>query len=151
MAKIDVQNLIGEYLTENGLDIYHSEFKKEGKDWYLRVFLDRTDGDFVSTDDCEKVSRYLSDRLDEEDPISQNYILEVSSPGLDRQLYEEKDYDRFLGQIVDVKLYSAAYGDKEHQGILKAYDNGDVLIDAQGEERRFTKDQIARVNLAVIF
>ena len=86
MAKIRIKELVAEelagFLGENGLELYNVEFIKEGKDWFLRVYIDRTDDSSggISTDDCEKVSRYLSARLDELDPIEQNYYLEVSSP-----------------------------------------------------------------------
>ncbi len=84
-----VKELTGDFLLENGLELYHCEFVKEGRDWFLRVYIDKHDPDsYVSTDYCEMVSRFLSDRLDEEDPIAQNYYLEVSSPGMDRILYE---------------------------------------------------------------
>ena len=74
-----VKELTGDFLLENGLELYHCEFVKEGRDWFLRVYIDKHDPDsYVSTDDCEMVSRFLSDRLDEEDPIAQNYYLEVS-------------------------------------------------------------------------
>ena len=92
-----VEEITAEFLAENGLELYNSEFVKEGKDWFLRLYIDRLTGEdtaeaeeeneqYVSTDDCEKVSRYLSDELDRLDPIEQNYYLEVSSPGLDREL-----------------------------------------------------------------
>ena len=119
MAKVRIKELLNDYLTEfldeNGLELYNSEFKKEGKERYLRVYIDKKaaglgsceggiGGEYVSTEDCEKVSRVLSEYLDRDDPISGNYILEVSSPGLDRRLFEPKDYERFAGDIVDVKL-----------------------------------------------
>ena len=90
-----VEEITAEFLAENGLELYNSEFVKEGKDWFLRLYIDRLPDEdtseaeeeneqYVSTDDCEKVSRYLSDELDRLDPIEQNYYLEVSSPRLDR-------------------------------------------------------------------
>ena len=92
-AKVKVTDLVEEiaapFLEENGLELYHTEFLKEGRDWFLRVYIDKKEGqeeEYVSTDDCEKVSRFLSDELDRIDPIEQNYYLEVSSPGLDREL-----------------------------------------------------------------
>ena len=126
MAKEHIKELVSKYLKgfldENDLELYNSEFKKEGKDWYLRVYIDKKNAEkdeYVGTDDCEKVSRFLSECLDKDDPIPQNYTLEVSSPGIDRQLFQVRDYERFTGDMVDVKLYKSIDGKKEFQGILK--------------------------------
>ncbi len=160
MAKTQIKEMIADILTdflrENGLELYNTEFRKEGRDWYLRVFIDRIpEGDemeYVGTEVCELVSRYLSDRLDEKDPIEQNYFLEVSSPGLDRQLFEQKDYDRFAGQLVDIKLYKSIENSKEYQGILVGAVEGNVVIrDDDGKEMAFPLDQVAKTSLAVVF
>ena len=120
MAKEHIKELVSKYLKgfldENDLELYNSEFKKEGKDWYLRVYIDKKNAEkdeYVGTDDCEKVSRFLSECLDKDDPIPQNYTLEVSSPGIDRQLFQVRDYERFTGDMVDVKLYKSIEGKKE--------------------------------------
>jgi ribosome maturation factor RimP len=160
MAKKQIKEIIaeilGDFLRENGLELYNTEFKKEGRDWYLRVFIDKIprgeEMEYVGTEDCELVSRYLSDRLDEEDPIEQNYFLEVSSPGLDRQLYEQKDYDRFTGELVDVKLYKSIEDRKEYQGILVGLIEGSVVIrDDDDKEMAFPLDKVAKTSLAVVF
>ena len=100
-----VEDLTAEFLKENDLTLWDCEFVKEGRDWYLRVFVDRTDGEYVSTDDCEKVSEFLSEALDERDPIEQNYYLEVSSPGMDRELVKPEHFRACIGQEVEVKTY----------------------------------------------
>ena len=114
MAKKKIQEYISEWMEpfglENGYELSRTEFVKEGQTWFLRVYVDRLiDGkyDYMSSDDCEKISRYLSQKLDEADPISQNYYLEVSSPGLDRPLVSDKDYCRFTGEIIELKLFEA--------------------------------------------
>ena len=151
------EDLLQDFLTENGLALYHAEFKREGRDWYLNVFIDKMPDEngqeqYVSSDDCEKVSRYLSGRLDELDPIRQNYYLQVCSPGMDRQLYEQKDYDRYAGRLVDVRLYAAVGGNKEHQGTLVGCIDGNVVIrDEQGNESAFPQDQVVKTCLAVVF
>lgn len=173
MAKTQIKDIVAEvmadFMAANGLELYNTEFKKEGRDWYLRVYIDKvcsstveggTAEVYVSTDDCEKVSRFLSDKLDELDPIEQNYILEVSSPGLDRQLFEQKDYDRFAGQLVDVKLYRNFEGNKEYQGVLVGLIDDEVVIKAGSDigsdgadenEMAFPLDQVAKTSLAVVF
>lgn len=143
------------FLRSHGLSLYHTEFVKEGKDWYLRVFIDREpDGDgeeaYVSTDDCELVSRFLSEALDREDPIRQPYYLEVSSPGLDRILYTEADFARFSGRLVDVRLYEAVYGSRQHQGILVSCDDACLVIRDGERELRFDRKQVHTVRLAVV-
>lgn len=181
MAKKKITEIVEEitagFLAENGLELYNSEFVKEGKDWFLRVYIDRlplegedadececVDGgesgskgkskeQYVSTDDCEKVSRFLSEELDRLDPIEQNYYLEVSSPGLDRALIREKDFIRFCGHVVDISLYKAMDGKKAYQGILKGLteDNKIVITDENGSEIEFPREQVAKTRLAVIF
>lgn len=185
MAKKKITTLIEEitadFLSENGLELYNSEFVKEGKDWFLRVYIDRvvpaeiqepaeeagreefaeTEGRtaetekmqlYVSTDDCEKVSRFISEELDRLDPIEQNYYLEVSSPGMDRELIKEKDFARFTGEIVDISLYKAADGQKNFQGRLEGLHDGIITIIDENENRmEFPKEQVAKTRLAVIF
>lgn len=159
-----VEEITAEFLAENGLELYNSEFVKEGKDWFLRLYIDRLPGEdtaeaeeeneqYVSTDDCERVSRYLSDELDRLDPIEQNYYLEVSSPGLDRELIKEKDFVRFCGRMVDISLYKAVNGSKTFQGVLKGLtkDNKIIITDENGREMEFPKEQVAKTRLAVIF
>ena len=156
-----VEEITADFLAENGLELYNSEFVKEGKDWFLRVYIDRQQEEetedkeevYVSTDDCEKVSRFLSEELDRLDPIEQNYYLEVSSPGLDRELIKEKDFIRFCGRLVDISLYKAIDGKKTYQGILKGLteDNSIVITNEQEEEIEFPREQVAKARLAVIF
>ena len=124
MAKKKITEVVAEllsgYLEEQGMELYNVEFVKEAKDWFLRVFIDKLPGEaeeqYISTDDCEMVSRYLSEKLDEVDPIEQNYYLEVSSPGLDRILLREKDFIRFAGHPVEVNLYKSIDGKKHYTG-----------------------------------
>ena len=156
-----VEEITADFLAENGLELYNSEFVKEGKDWFLGVYIDRQQEEetedkeevYVSTDDCEKVSRFLSEELDRLDPIEQNYYLEVSSPGLDRELIKEKDFIRFCGRLVDISLYKAVNGSKTFQGVLKGLtkDNKIIITDEKGREMEFPKEQVAKTRLAVIF
>ena len=141
---------------ERGLTIYEVEFKKEGSDKVLRVILDTEpeseEGTFVSINDCEEVSRRLSDLLDEKDPISEVYMLEVTSPGIDRPLKKEEDFKRFCGHSIDIGLYKAVDGSKVITGILDGYNNGDITIKLpNGNECTIEKKDISSVRLTVIF
>ena len=138
---------------ENHVEIYDVEYVKEGSDWYLRCYIDKEEG--VSINDCEAVSRRLSDRLDEADFIQDAYILEVSSPGLGRQLKKDKHLAKSLQTEVDVKTYKPVNGTKEFTGILKAFDENTLTIemDASGETKdvTFNRKEIATIKLTLDF
>ena len=158
MAKIRIKELVAdqlaEFLSKNGYELYHVEFVKEGKDWFLRVYIDRTEdlAGGIGTDDCEKVSRYLSARLDELDPIEQNYYLEVSSPGLDRALLKDSDYVRFAGRFVNVTLYQGMDGKKTFFGKLDGLRDGFLTIINETENKiEIPIEKVAKTKLAVIF
>lgn len=144
------------FLSENGLELYDCEYVKEGRDRFLRVYIDKVqtgdEEEYISTDDCELVSRYLSDRLDADDPVEENYYLEVSSPGMDRKLTKPEHFERFIGKQIDVKLYRGVDGRKEFTGTLAATTDGQITIETEdGREYVFTADQVAKASLAVVF
>lgn len=147
------EELLGDFLESEGYELYNLEFIKEGKDWFLRVYIDKPEGEgYVGTQDCEKVSRFLSEKLDEADPIEQNYFLEVSSPGMDRQLIKPEHYMRYRGREVEIKLYRAKDGSKNIQGKLKDFsDNEITVVDSENKEWILQLDEIAKAKLAVIF
>ena len=165
MAKIKVKDLaeraLEPFLAENGYELYNIEFLKEGKDWFLRVYIDKlpdkSSGEqaYIGTEDCEKVSRFLSEQLDILDPVEQNYYLEVSSPGMDRTLFKPADYARFAGHQVEVSLYKP-YGEiknKKAEGELVAL-LGDSLVikyGNKGEELQIPLEYVAATKLKVIF
>ena len=159
MAKKKIAELIADWMepfgAENGYELSRTEFVKEAGTWYLRVYADRLEEDgsygWMTSDDCEKISRYLSDKLDEADPIQQNYVLEVSSPGLDRPLISEKDFRRFMGSLIEIKLYEAMDGSKLLTGELTGYDGKTVSIKADGKEMTLPVEKTAKINLAVVF
>ena len=135
---------------EAGVEIYDVEYVKEGSTWYLRAYIDKPGG--ICIDDCEAVSRRLSDILDEKDYIDDAYILEVSSPGLGRPLRKEKDFRRSLGEEVEVRTYRMIEKQKEFTGILKEYDEKTVTIEEDGGNVRiFEKSDIALIRLAFDF
>lgn len=172
-----VEEIMGDFLKENGFELYNTEFVKEGKDWFLRVYIDKTEAlnqndnvqgqitgsqqeiceneynsKYISTDDCELVSRFLSQILDEVDPIEQNYYLEVSSPGMDRELLKEEHYTRFAGHLVDVSLYKGVDGSKSYTGTLVGMSDGKVIIkDEKDNEKQFPLEDVAKTKLTVVF
>ena len=125
-------------LEKQEFELVDVEYVKEAGNWYLRAYIDKEGG--ITVDDCESVSRTLSDWLDEEDFIEDSYTLEVSSPGLGRPLKKEKDLKRSLGEEVEVRLYKPRDGQKEYTGILKAYDKDTVTIETEdSREEVFTR------------
>ena len=137
-------------VEKNGFELVDVEYVKEGGSWYLRAYIDKPGG--INVDDCEIVSRELSDILDEKDFIDEAYILEVSSPGLGRPLKKEKDFKRSLGQEVEVRTYRMMDRKKEFTGILKDHDKDTVTIEMEdGSVKSFEKGDIALIRLAFDF
>ena len=121
-------------LEENQFELVDVEYVKEGSNWYLRAYIDKPGG--ITINDCELVSRALSDRLDEEDYIDSAYILEVSSPGLGRPLKKDRDFQRSLGSEVEVRLFRPLDGSKELTGILKDYNKEKIEIETADGNRK---------------
>ena len=137
-------------MEKNGFELVDVEYVKEGGNWYLRAYIDKPGG--INVDDCEIVSRELSDILDEKDFIDEAYILEVSSPGRGRPLKKEKDFKRSLGQEVEVRTYRMMDRKKEFTGILKDHDKDTVTIEMEdGSLKTFEKGDIALIRLAFDF
>lgn len=137
-------------VEEYGFELVDVEYVKEGGTWYLRAYIDKPDG--ISIDDCEAVSRRLSDILDEKDYIEDSYIMEVSSPGLGRPLKKEKDFARSLGKEVEIRTYRMIDREKEFAGILRGYDAETVTVVLEDETVKvFDKSDIALIRLAFDF
>lgn len=137
------------FVEAAGCSLWDVEYVREAGTWFLRVYIDAPGG--VNIDQCEAVSRPLSDKLDEADPIEGSYVLEVGSAGADRALKKPEHFQAFLGAAVDVKLYRPRNGSKEFTGELVAYGNGDVTIRTGGEEIAFEKKEVANVRLHIEF
>ena len=142
------EEILAGFLRENGLTLYDAEYVKEGPDRVLRIYIDKEEG-YIGTEECEKVSRYLSEKMDELDPIEENYVLEVSSPGLDRELRKEEHFHKYMGELVEVSLYKAIDGEKKLMGRMISKDETCLKIDVEGKEICLENDQITKVNLAV--
>ncbi|MBS7305906.1 MAG: ribosome maturation factor RimP [Lachnospiraceae bacterium] len=136
-------------LDEFGFELWDVEYVKEGSEYYLRAYIDKEGG--ITIDDCVDVSRKLSDKLDEDDFIDSEYILEVSSPGLGRTLKSDRDFTKSIGRDTDIKLYKPIDKVKEFEGILKAFDNDTLTFLIDGNERVFNKSEVASVKLHVEF
>jgi len=142
--------LISPLVEEKGFELVDVEYVREGGNWYLRAYIDKPGG--ITVDDCEVISRALSDKLDEEDFIDEAYILEVSSPGLGRPLKKEKDFARSIGQEVELRTYRAIDRQKEFTGILSAYDKSSITLEMENEEKLvFDRANVALVRLAFDF
>ena len=145
MAKVTdtVAALALPVVEKAGCTLWDVEYVKEAGTWFLRVYIDREGG--VSINDCEAVSRPLSDLLDQADPIEGSYTFEVSSAGADRALKKPSHFQQF--EEVEVKLYRPREGRKDFVGTLRGYEDGNVTLDVNGAETLFTKQEIALVRL----
>lgn len=154
MSKKHIESTVASYLEPIALDYKYElvdvEYIKEGATWYLRVYIDKPGG--ITVLDCEQVSRALDVVLDEKDPIKGAYILEVSSPGLDRPLKKEADFNRSKGKIIEIKLFQAVNNQKEYQGELQDFKDDIVtIITEEDETMEFKLKDIAIARLAIIF
>lgn len=147
MAKVTdiVSQLALPFVEAAGCSLWDVEYVKEAGEWFLRVYIDKKDG--VSINDCEAVSRPLSDKLDEADPIEGSYTFEVSSAGADRVLKTPEHFAQFMGQEIEVKLYRARDGRKDYVGVLRSYDKGDIIITVGDAPTTFEKKEIALARL----
>jgi len=147
MAKVTdvVAGLALPVVEQCGCTLWDVEYVKEAGEWFLRVYIDKEEG--VSINDCEAVSRPLSDKLDEADPIEGSYTFEVSSAGADRVLKKPEHFDQFQGAEVEVKLYRPREGRKEFVGLLRSYAEGNVTLEVGGIPTAFEKKEIALVRL----
>ena len=147
MAKVTdtVATLAIPVVEAAGCSLWDVEYVKEAGQWFLRLYIDKEGG--ISIEDCEAVSRPMSDLLDEADPIEGSYVFEVSSAGADRVLKTPEHFEQFMDTEVEVKLYRPREGRKEFVGLLKSYEDGNVSIDVNGQNADFTKQEIALVRL----
>ena len=147
MAKVTdtVAALAAPVVEAAGCTLWDVEYVKEAGQWFLRLYIDKEGG--ISIEDCEAVSRPMSDLLDEADPIEGSYVFEVSSAGADRVLKTPEHSEQFMNIEVEVKLYRPREGRKEFVGLLQSYADGGVVIDMNGQSAEFTKQEIALVRL----
>jgi len=138
------EKLLEPILAEHNFELYDVEYVKEGGNWFLRTYIDKENG--ITIDDCELVSRALSDLLDKKDYIPDSYILEVSSPGLGRQLRKDKHFEKSIGEEVEVKLYKAVNKMKVFNGILTGFQPDTITIELDDH----TSMEIKRADIAMV-
>ncbi len=138
-----VEKIVQELLVGSDLELVDVEYVKE-RDWYLRIFVDKPQG--MRIEDCQRLSEALGKELDQRDVVPENYILEVSSPGLDRVLRKERDFIREKGKTVDVTLYVPLDGEKLITGTLAACDESTLTLT---ERAPIPRDKIAQVRLHI--
>ena len=147
MASIEErgESLIKEKIEKIGYELYDVEYSKEGKNYFLRIFIDSKNG--IDLDDCEKVNNEIMEDLDNANYIKEQYFLEVSSPGIERILRKEKHLEQNIGNEIAIKLFKKdEEGKKEYQGILKKYTEQDIII----EDNENKQKQINRKNISQI-
>lgn len=126
-----IENLLKPIINNLQYELYDVQYVKEGKDYYLRIIIDKNEG--ISIEDCEKVNNEIDEMLDREDIISTSYFLEVSSPGIERLLRKPWHFEKQIGNKVNVKLFKAIDGQKEFEGILKNYNENGLEIEIEKE------------------
>lgn len=143
MASIEerVENLLKEKIEAIGYELYDVEYSKEGKNYFLRIFIDKPEG--IDLNDCEKVNNEIDGILDKADYIKEQYFLEVSSPGIERIIRKEKHLKKYIGHEINIKLFKKdKNGNKEYQGILKAFDQEDIELE---ENIKIERKNIAQI------
>lgn len=141
-----IEELVKPIAEELNYELYYVEYIKENGEFYLRIYIDKPEGG-VSLSDCEALSRRVSDMLDVEDPISDSYYLEVSSPGLNRGLYKDEHFKKFIGRDVFVKFTGSLSGQKNIKGVLKDVDDEFITVEGETGELKVPKSKIKSANL----
>lgn len=144
-----VREMSGPVITSLGMELVDIEYIKEGGSWFLRIFIDKPEG--ITHNDCQAVSERLGEFLDERDPIPQSYILEVSSPGIERPLKKSEDFVRFRGRKVRATTFSPVDGKKEFIGLLDGLEDGKILISIDEKKVALPLEAVAKIRLEADF
>ena len=146
MSKIEekVESLVSKTINDLGYSIYDIMYVKEGKDYYLRIFIDNENG--ISLNDCEKVNDAVNDILDKENYIKEQYFLEISSPGIERVLRKDKHLEQNIGKDINIKLFKKdENGAKEYLGTLKEYNQNEIIIEPEEQETKIERKNISQI------
>ena len=141
MLEVGLEGLIESTVNNLGYELYDVEYAKEGKDYFLRIFIDKEAG--IDLNDCEKVNDGINDLLDQADYIKEQYFLEVSSPGIERILRKDKHLEVNVGVLVEVKMFKAIEGQKVIQGILKDFSKDNIVIELEEKDLEISRKDIA--------
>ena len=146
MANIEekVENLLEPIIEKIGYELYDVEYAKEGKNYFLRIFIDNKKG--IDLNDCEKVNDAITEILDQEDYIKEQYFLEVSSPGIERILRKDKHLEQNIGEQINIKLFKKdENGSKEYIGNLKQFDEQNIIVNQEEKEIKIERKNIAQI------
>ncbi len=144
-----IKELISPYLNENGIELVDMTYRRESTGMTVRLLVDTPKG--IRTDECEAVNNALSELLDKEDFINERYVIEVSSPGLDRPIRTDRDFKRSIGKELEVATFGPIDGRKTHSGILVGINDGEVVLEANGLSAVIPRDKIAMARLKIEF
>lgn len=144
-----VSVLVEPLIKEKGLELVDVEYMKEGAHWYLRLFIDKEGS--VDIDDCTEVSHAVSGLLDTSDVILQSYILEVSSPGLERPLKKNEDFQRFQGKLITIKTNKLFKGYQEFSGYLVGLENEEIILEYEGKRMAIPRSVVKKAHLSIEF
>lgn len=144
-----IEELVTPVIIENHLELVDVDYKKEGKNWFLRIFIDKEGG--VTVDDCTQVSRHIEDLIDVEEVVPTSYVLEVSSPGLDRPLKKAKDFLRFKGKRAHITTYTPIHQQKNFKGTIRDFQKDILFLDIDNQSVEIPRNQIAKARLEIEF
>ncbi|MEW9697681.1 ribosome maturation factor RimP [Paenibacillus sp. SI8] len=144
-----IEDMLKDFIEQNGFELVDVEYVKEGSNWFLRVYADKEGG--IDIDDCGRISEYLSAQLDEKDPIADAYFLEVSSPGAERPLKKLQDYHKAVNSHVFVTTYEPIDGAKEFEGLLLSFDGEQLVVEAGKKKITIPFAKVASARLAIVF
>jgi len=147
--KTFVEQMVQPFLSNNGFELVDIEYVKEGSNYFLRVFVDKEGG--IDIDDCGRISEFMSEQLDENDPITDAYFLEVSSPGAERPLKKPEDVNKAIGKHVYITTYEPISGAKDFEGLLLSFDGENVVVRVGKKEHTIPYEKVASARLAIVF
>ena len=147
--KSAVQEMVLPYLSSNGFELVDIEYVKEGSNYFLRIFVDKEGG--IDIDDCGRISEFMSEQLDKNDPVTDAYFLEVSSPGAERPLKKEEDVRKAIGKHVYITTYEPISGAKEFEGLLLSFDGENAVVRTGKKEYTIPYVKVASARLAIVF
>lgn len=147
--KAAAQEMVLPFLSTNGFELVDIEYVKEGNNYFLRIFVDKEGG--IDIDDCGRISEYMSEQLDKNDPVTDAYFLEVSSPGAERPLKKQEDVQKAIGKHVYITTYEPISGAKEFEGLLLSFDGETAVVRTTKKEYEIPYEKVASARLAIVF